>query len=294
MTDDKDTLLDRLLKANARACAAEERVVELQDEAETAKQRTRARAAVSFATRTGKLPRARTVMCVDCVTSPAAEYDHHAGYDSANVLNVQPVCKPCHTARGVARGSLGRPREYDQLVCVAFTSDDLALIDAAATRAKMKRTAWIRTTLLKAAALAGALFLAVACDEYVEQDSPPEPSAVRLDTAAPVVHPWPTASQSVTAECSGYCRWEVRCAGAELGACEADCYHALCDGIDCEAQPSGTDDVLEICIRAMHIEAMSPQACTAGAEPFSWGAECIAAVRPVTCDDVPTAGSPDL
>lgn len=188
---------------------------------------------------------------------------------------------------------MSRPVNYDKRIPVALTAEQVAALDVAAKAAGLTRSAWIRTTLLKAAALAGALFLSVACDEYVEQDSPPEPSAVRLDTAAPFGRPWPTASQAVTAECSGYCRWEVRCADAELGACEADCYHALCDGVDCEAPPSGSDEDLTHCIEWIHIEAGSYAACAAET-PNTYSDACVAAVRPAVAVDVPTAGSPDL
>jgi hypothetical protein len=182
---------------------------------------------------------------------------------------------------------------YDKRIPVALTSEEVAAMDVAAKAAGLTRSAWIRTNLRKLLGLTVVLLLAVGCDEYVEQDSPPMPSAVRLDTAAPVVHPWPTASDAVTAECSALCRWEVRCAGAELGACEADCYHTLCDGVNCEAPPSGSDDVLEKCVEWLHVESDSYAACAAET-PNTYSDACVAAVRPAACADTPTSGSPDL
>lgn len=57
-----------------------------------------ARYTVYNQTRTGKLPRAKDLSCVDC-GNMANEYDHHMGYDEENWLNVEPVCYNCHQKR---------------------------------------------------------------------------------------------------------------------------------------------------------------------------------------------------
>lgn len=63
----------------------------------------RARDAVSYAVRTGKIPPARALACVDCGGS-ASQYDHTHGYDRENRFRVEPVCVPCHARRFVERG----------------------------------------------------------------------------------------------------------------------------------------------------------------------------------------------
>lgn len=56
---------------------------------------TKARSAVSGATRYGRLPRASTMTCSLCGTS-AQEYHHHRGYEQEHWLDVEPVCIRCH------------------------------------------------------------------------------------------------------------------------------------------------------------------------------------------------------
>lgn len=69
----------------------------------------KARLAVAYAIRTGRLPRANNVPCADCgdVWSPGKlrhEYDHYLGYAPERHLAVQSVCTPCHRRREAARG----------------------------------------------------------------------------------------------------------------------------------------------------------------------------------------------
>lgn len=61
----------------------------------------KARQAVHYAVRIGKLPHPTKCKCHDC-GDLAASYDHHNGYDDP--LNVQPVCFPCHGTRSRVRG----------------------------------------------------------------------------------------------------------------------------------------------------------------------------------------------
>jgi hypothetical protein len=70
-------------------------------------ERVRARRRVRTAVANGTLPPAIAMACVDCGT-PAAEYDHHLGYQAEHALAVQPVCRPCHSKRGAARGEVAR------------------------------------------------------------------------------------------------------------------------------------------------------------------------------------------
>ena len=63
--------------------------------------RRRARESVQNAIRSGRMPPARALACVDCGKSADA-YDHHAGYSRA--LEVQAVCHVCHGLRSRKRG----------------------------------------------------------------------------------------------------------------------------------------------------------------------------------------------
>lgn len=55
----------------------------------------KARSAISAATRTGKLPRAKTLKCQTCGKS-AHEYHHYLGYAEEHWLDVIPLCRKCH------------------------------------------------------------------------------------------------------------------------------------------------------------------------------------------------------
>lgn len=58
--------------------------------------RKEARYAVAKAVRLGALPRASTLLCVDC-GQQARDYDHR---DYSKPLEVQPVCRSCNKLRG--------------------------------------------------------------------------------------------------------------------------------------------------------------------------------------------------
>lgn len=58
-------------------------------------ERTRARAAVSDAIRSGLLAPPSAKSCAICGT-PAQHYHHWKGYGQADALDVQPVCTTCH------------------------------------------------------------------------------------------------------------------------------------------------------------------------------------------------------
>jgi hypothetical protein len=60
--------------------------------------RTLATRAVMLAVRSGKLPRASTLLCVDC-GAQALDYDHR---DYNFPLAVDPVCRQCNMRRGPA------------------------------------------------------------------------------------------------------------------------------------------------------------------------------------------------
>jgi hypothetical protein len=55
----------------------------------------RARAAVNQAVRRGKLPRVKTLQCVEC-GGQAEEYHHHISHKREHYLDVIPLCKTCH------------------------------------------------------------------------------------------------------------------------------------------------------------------------------------------------------
>lgn len=71
--------------------------------------RNLARSKVHYRVRTGSMPSARALSCVDC-SAPAVQYDHHLGYEGEAAVSVQAVCLPCHYRRGKERGDFAFPR----------------------------------------------------------------------------------------------------------------------------------------------------------------------------------------
>ncbi len=57
----------------------------------------KAREAVAYAVRTGKLPSISTRRCKEC-GEQAQHYHHHLGYEKEDWLEVIPICAICHTA----------------------------------------------------------------------------------------------------------------------------------------------------------------------------------------------------
>ena len=62
--------------------------------------REKARNAIQKLFVAGKLPRAKTLKCIDC-GAQAKEYHHYLGYSEEHRLDVIPLCKQCHTAAGI-------------------------------------------------------------------------------------------------------------------------------------------------------------------------------------------------
>ena len=60
--------------------------------------RNAAHSAVSTAVQSGRIPPARTLVCVDC-GGRARDYDHR---DYSQPLSVEPVCRSCNLLRGPA------------------------------------------------------------------------------------------------------------------------------------------------------------------------------------------------
>ena len=58
----------------------------------------KARSMLSMAVSMGRMPAARTFLCVDC-SAPAHSYDHRRYLDP---LAVDPVCRKCNIKRGMA------------------------------------------------------------------------------------------------------------------------------------------------------------------------------------------------
>lgn len=58
-----------------------------------------ARAKVTYAVRSGKLPHPSKLHCVNC-GGPAAEYDHVLGYEDMYAYAVHPKCSSCHRKEG--------------------------------------------------------------------------------------------------------------------------------------------------------------------------------------------------
>ena len=57
--------------------------------------RYQARMKIRSMFQTGKIPRAKELICVLC-GKQAEEYHHHQGYDEKHQLVIIPVCKPCN------------------------------------------------------------------------------------------------------------------------------------------------------------------------------------------------------
>jgi hypothetical protein len=91
---------------------------------DTRKFRHAARRAVGHAIVAGKLSPASSRVCSDCGAG-AAEYDHVNGYEPERHLDVEPVCKPCHLARRVARGENARGENHWQ---AKLTEEQVRLI----------------------------------------------------------------------------------------------------------------------------------------------------------------------
>jgi DNA-binding XRE family transcriptional regulator len=97
----------------------------------------RAGRAVQEAVKRGELPPARTLKCANC-GAPAAHYHHWHGYAPEHLLDVQPLCVPCHGAcpkrsraavpppRQLAdfAGRTGRLRQFR--LAAGFTQEELA------------------------------------------------------------------------------------------------------------------------------------------------------------------------
>ncbi len=60
--------------------------------------RDKAHRAIAKAIRLGLMPKASTLVCVDCGTQ-ASDYDHR---DYTKPLDVEPVCRSCNVRRGSA------------------------------------------------------------------------------------------------------------------------------------------------------------------------------------------------
>lgn len=59
-------------------------------------EKNRARAAVSYAVKTGKFPPAWSMVCEDCKEAQAAEWHHHKGYAPEHKKDVIALCHECH------------------------------------------------------------------------------------------------------------------------------------------------------------------------------------------------------
>ena len=60
--------------------------------------RARAKDAVKYAVKMGRLPKVTTLQCAKCRNRPAAHYHHHNGYAKEHRLDVTPLCPVCHKA----------------------------------------------------------------------------------------------------------------------------------------------------------------------------------------------------
>lgn len=58
-------------------------------------EKVRTRSALSYAVKTGKLPKPNTFQCVFC-PEQAQQYHHHNGYAPKHRFDVVPVCLKCH------------------------------------------------------------------------------------------------------------------------------------------------------------------------------------------------------
>lgn len=74
-------------------------------EGKKTKAMVRAHNAITELTRSGRMQKAKNLLCSDC-GSQAAEYDHFKGYSETDRFSVQPVCRSCHTKRGSVKASI--------------------------------------------------------------------------------------------------------------------------------------------------------------------------------------------
>lgn len=110
----------------------------------------RAHAAVAKAVRLGEMPRARELSCVDCA-KPAVDYDHR---DYSKPLEVEPVCRRCHMARGRAKGHPAGGWGFIQLRVTP--TEKRQLIAAAKRDGYENLSAWARWQMSRAAAMVSA------------------------------------------------------------------------------------------------------------------------------------------
>lgn len=96
----------------------------------------RAQAAVTYAVRSGKLPRPSGLPCDGC-GGGAVLYHHHKGYAPAHQLDVVPLCAGCHR-RGHAEEQRPPPADrtrYQSISVEEFFSGLLSLREASALTA---------------------------------------------------------------------------------------------------------------------------------------------------------------
>lgn len=73
--------------------------------------KVQARQRVNVEVRSGRRAHPNSFACIDCGHvwchgGHRHEYDHHLGYGTEQHGAVEPVCSPCHAARGLARGEI--------------------------------------------------------------------------------------------------------------------------------------------------------------------------------------------
>ena len=113
----------------------------------------KAHSAVAKAVREKRIPPAHSMKCTDCGVN-AKEYDHRNYYEP---LEVEPVCRSCNLARGKAIPHADPSIEDEncgfrmQQANIRFSSEERAMLEAAAELNGMPFSTWIRHVVLKAA-----------------------------------------------------------------------------------------------------------------------------------------------
>jgi hypothetical protein len=108
-----------------------------------------ATAAVQRAVKTGTLPPAKSVRCIDCERE-AAQYHHHRGYAPEHRTDVVALCRPCH----LKRHGRGTPRAAVQVTLRLDPALYLA-IRTSAKSAGMAFNTWVAAVVGEALEMEG-------------------------------------------------------------------------------------------------------------------------------------------
>jgi len=68
----------------------------------------------------------------------------------------------------------------------------------------------------------------------------------------PLEREWKTTGQVVLVACDTLCLWQYDCdrlpEGETVSSCQQECAAHICTVVDCDAEPSGSDETIEVCL----------------------------------------------